>query len=95
MRLDSDRILFNLLPSKGETLVQPLWVEDLVTCLVWALDNPETVNQTYEVGGSEYISLRKVVEAVMDVTRQRRLINKGFTPRRVRDSEIGRLSSLR
>ena len=62
------------LPSKGETLVQPLWVEDLVTCLVWALDNPETVNQTYEVGGSEYISLRKVVEAVMDVTRQRRLM---------------------
>ena len=62
------------LPSKGQTLVQPLWVEDLVTCLVWALDNPATVNQTYNVGGSEYISLRQVVETVMEVTHQRRLV---------------------
>ncbi len=62
------------LPSKGETLIQPLWVEDLVTCLVWALDNPETVNQTYDVGGSEYITLRQVVKTVMEITHQPRLL---------------------
>jgi len=62
------------LPSKGETLVQPLWVEDLVTCLVWAIDNQETINQTYDVGGSEYLSLRQVVQTVMEVTRQPRLL---------------------
>jgi uncharacterized protein YbjT (DUF2867 family) len=62
------------LPSKGETLVQPLWVEDLVTCLTWALESPETINQTYEVGGSEYLSLREVVQIVMEVTRQPRLL---------------------
>ena len=62
------------LPSKGETLVQPLWVEDLVTCLIWALDNPETVNRTYDIGGSEYLSLRQVVGSVMEVTRQPRLL---------------------
>jgi NADH dehydrogenase len=62
------------LPSKGQTLVQPLWVEDLVTCLVWALDNPDTVNQTYDVGGSEYLTLRQVVKTVMEVTRQPRLM---------------------
>jgi uncharacterized protein YbjT (DUF2867 family) len=62
------------LPSKGETLVQPLWVEDLVTCLAWALDAPETVGQTYEVGGSEYISLREVVKTIMEVTHQPRLL---------------------
>ena len=62
------------LPSKGETLVQPLWVEDLVTCLVWAMDNQETINQTYDVGGSEYLSLRQVVQTVMEVTRQPRLL---------------------
>jgi NADH dehydrogenase len=62
------------LPSKGETLVQPLWVEDLVTCLTWALESPETIGQTYEVGGSEYISLRDVVQTVMEVTRQPRLL---------------------
>jgi uncharacterized protein YbjT (DUF2867 family) len=62
------------LPSKGETLVQPLWIEDLVTCLIWALDNPETVNRTYDIGGSEYLSLRQVVKTVMDVTHQPRLM---------------------
>ncbi len=62
------------LPSKGQTLVQPLWVEDLVTCMVWALDNPDTVNKTYDVGGGEYLSLRQVVELVMEATRQKRLM---------------------
>jgi uncharacterized protein YbjT (DUF2867 family) len=62
------------LPSKGETLIQPLWVEDLVTCLIWALDNPETVDQTYDVGGSEYLSLRQVAETIMEVSGQHRLL---------------------
>ncbi len=60
------------LPRKGDTVVQPLWIEDLTTCLVWALDDPATVNQTYDVGGSEFLTLRQVVETVMAVTGQRR-----------------------
>jgi uncharacterized protein YbjT (DUF2867 family) len=63
-----------LIPSDGRSLIQPLWVEDLVTCLVWTLDNPETINQTYEVGGGEYFTLRQVLETLMDVTRRRRLL---------------------
>jgi NADH dehydrogenase len=62
------------LPSKGLSLVQPLWVEDAVTCFIWALDNPETVNRTYEVGGSETLSLRQVVGLVMEITRQPRIL---------------------
>ena len=62
------------LPAKGKTLIQPLWVEDLVTCLVWALDKPETVNQVYEVGGSEYFSIAQIAGMVMEVTRQPRLL---------------------
>ncbi|HTX92602.1 MAG TPA: NAD(P)H-binding protein [Anaerolineales bacterium] len=65
---------FMPLPSKGETLVQPLWVEDLVTCLIWALDNPETLNQTYDVGGTEYLSLRQVAQLVAEVSGQPRLL---------------------
>jgi uncharacterized protein YbjT (DUF2867 family) len=62
------------LPSKGLSLVQPLWVEDAVTCLLWALDNPEMLNQTLEIGGSEFLSLRQVVGTIMEVTRQPRLL---------------------
>jgi uncharacterized protein YbjT (DUF2867 family) len=68
------------LPARGETLVQPLWVEDMVTCLAWALENPEMANKTYDVGGSEALTLRQVVEIIMDVTRQPRLIVPWGTP---------------
>ncbi len=64
------------LPSRGESLVQPLWVEDLVTCLIWALEEPRMADQTLELGGSEYFSLRQVARTVMEVTRQPRwLVN--------------------
>jgi len=62
------------IPSDGRTLIQPLWVEDLVTALVWTLDNPETINQTYEVGGGEYFTLRQMLEALMSVTHARRML---------------------
>ena len=62
------------IPSDGRTLLQPLWVEDLVTCLLWALQNPEMVNQTYEIGGGEYFTLRQVLEKLMEVTHNRRLL---------------------
>jgi NADH dehydrogenase len=53
------------LPNHGKTQLQPVWVEDLATCLVWALDDDRTRNQMYEVGGPEYLSLKNSVELVM------------------------------
>jgi len=60
------------IPGNGQSLLQPLWVEDLVTCLIWTLENPEMVNQTHEVGGGEYFTLRQVLETIMTVTNTRR-----------------------
>jgi NADH dehydrogenase len=62
------------IPNNGRTLLQPLWVEDLVTCLLWALENPDMANQTYEIGGGEYFTLRQVLEVLMHVTQTRRLL---------------------
>jgi NADH dehydrogenase len=72
-------ILFPI-PSDGRSLLQPLWVEDLVTCLMWALQNSEMVNQTYEIGGGEYFTLRQVLETLMNVTNTRRLLVPLPTP---------------
>ena len=62
------------LPGGGRAVVQPLWIEDLVTCILWAFDNPEMANQTYEIGGSEYFPLSQVVETIMEVSHHRRII---------------------
>jgi uncharacterized protein YbjT (DUF2867 family) len=68
------------IPSDGRTLLQPLWVEDLVTCMLWALQNPEMVNQTYEIGGGEYFTLRQVLEKLMDVAHAHRMFVPLPTP---------------
>jgi len=62
------------IPGEGKTLLQPLWVEDLVTSLIWTLENPDTINQTYEIGGGEYFTLRQIMETLMNVTHTRRVI---------------------
>ncbi len=56
---------FFVLPGDGSTLLQPLWVEDLVTCMTWALEDGETRNKIFELGGPEYLTFRQIVEAVM------------------------------
>lgn len=67
--------LFFFLPGQGKSLVQPIWVEDLVTCLTWSLDLEETINETLQVGGPEFLSIRQVLEELIEVTgNQRRLI---------------------
>jgi len=61
------------IPGDGRRLLQPLWLEDLITCLIWTLENPDFVNQTYEIGGGEYFTLRQVLETIMQVTHVRRV----------------------
>lgn len=66
---------FFLVPGQGDTLLQPLWVEDLVTCLVWALDDDGTRDQMFEVGGPEFLTFVEVAQLVMDhLGTQRRFV---------------------
>ncbi len=54
-----------LLPGLGDNLLQPIWVEDLATCLTWALDDEDSRRQTIEVGGPEFLTFREVVETIL------------------------------
>jgi NADH dehydrogenase len=59
---------FFLLPGDGRVVLQPLWVEDLATCLTWSLEDRLTRNQTFEIGGPEYLTYLDVVHLLMDRT---------------------------
>jgi NADH dehydrogenase len=37
---------------------------------MWSLDNDATLNRTYEIGGSEYFTVRQILEIVMQATRR-------------------------
>ncbi len=54
-----------LMPGDGDVRIQPLWINDLVTCLVWGLDDEDTRNQIYDLGGPEYLSFREILEIIM------------------------------
>jgi len=62
------------LPGKGLTILQPLWVDDLVTCMIWALDKPDSINRVMELGGSEYLSLEQITRNIMTVIKKNRLL---------------------
>ena len=57
---------FVMLPDDGSSLLQPIWVEDLATVLTWTLDLPQTINETIEVGGPEYLSFKQICEIVIE-----------------------------
>lgn len=63
------------LPDQGDTLLQPLWIEDLANILLWTLDNPKTKRELFEIGGPEQLSFREIVLTLLDVMNvNRRLI---------------------
>jgi NADH dehydrogenase len=65
-----------LVPGDGETLLQPLWVEDLATCMTWSLADDNTRNRTYEIGGPEFLTFDEIVRQIMgEINVRRRLVH--------------------
>lgn len=63
-------------PGDGHALVQPIWVDDLVSALVWSLEEESLRNKLFEVGGPEHLSIEEVMQRVNRVAGlHRRLLN--------------------
>jgi len=56
---------FIFIPGDGSTLLQPLWVDDLVTCMLLALDDSKMVNRLLSIGGIEVLSYQEVLKLIM------------------------------
>lgn len=65
---------FFFMPGDGLVNLQPLWVEDLVTCMTWSMEEKKTINQVIPIGGCEYLTFRQVVEMMMSAMKKRRWI---------------------
>jgi NADH dehydrogenase len=55
------------LPDQGDTLLQPLWIEDLANILTWSLEDPTTIRELFEVGGPEQLSFRDIIITMLEV----------------------------
>ncbi len=54
-----------MIPGDGSSLLQPIWINDAVSCLLTALENEQYAGQTISIGGMEALTFRQVVEQVM------------------------------
>jgi NADH dehydrogenase len=63
---------FLFIPEEGKTRIQPLWIDDLVACLILALDRDDTRCQVYTIGGGEYLTIREIIQIMMEVNHIRR-----------------------
>ncbi|MCJ7623648.1 MAG: NAD(P)H-binding protein [Anaerolineaceae bacterium] len=65
---------FAFIPGDGSIILQPISVEDLVACMILSMDDPNSRNTIYSVGGGEYLSLLNIIQIIMDVTKKHRFL---------------------
>ncbi len=53
------------IPGEGETLLQPVWIEDVVNCLAISMERKDLLNQTVSIGGLEMLTFRAVLNQIM------------------------------
>lgn len=62
------------LPGRGDVVLHPIYIDDLIEALYRSLDRIRLVDATIEIGGGEYMSLRDLIRTIMRVTRMPRLV---------------------
>lgn len=73
MQLSTNPFLY-LMPGRGEVVLHPIYIDDLVDALVGSLKSLSVVDTVLEIGGPEYITLEDLIRTVMRVSGQPRLV---------------------
>jgi uncharacterized protein YbjT (DUF2867 family) len=66
--------VFFFQPGQGEGLLHPIYIKDLIEALVRSLENLNSIDQTLEIGGPEYMTFNEMVRTVMRVTQAHRML---------------------
>lgn len=66
-------LIFPIIGS-GQARFEPVWVEDLVTCIAHAVDDASTVGQEFEIGGPEVLTLEEIERRTLRALGARRLL---------------------
>lgn len=62
------------IPGDGKMNLQPLWIEDLLSCLLLVYEEGIFENKIYKLGGGEYFSFVKIIQIIMAQMRKKRAI---------------------
>jgi len=53
-----------VIPGTGKTMLQPIWVGDVVSCLVRALHDDAILDRTIPIGGPQHLSYEEIADQV-------------------------------
>jgi len=53
-----------LIPGTGKTMLQPIWVGDVVSCLLRALHDEEALDRTIPIGGPQHLTYEEIADQV-------------------------------
>lgn len=59
---------FFLMPGRGEVVLHPLYIDDLVSAIVGSLDRLNTLDAAIDIGGPEYITVEDLLYTIMRVS---------------------------
>ncbi len=62
------------IPARQKSRFQPFWVGDLARVVVQVVERPDTIGRSFELGGTDQLTYREMVEEVIRATERRRLI---------------------
>ncbi len=53
---------------------QPVWVEDVASCVVQSLDDPDTIGQVFQLGGPEVLTLEEIERRTLQALGAKRIM---------------------
>lgn len=62
------------IPGEGNILVQPIWIEDLISILLLIFEQKRFNHETIEIGGGEFFEFHQVVRMVMGEIGRRKIL---------------------
>lgn len=66
-------LIYPIVGDESSTF-QPVWVEDVVSAMLQALDDPSTVGREYELGGPEVLTLEEIERRTLQAVGARRVM---------------------
>ena len=66
--------LFFAIPGRGDVVLNPIYIDDLVDAIIHSLEAMDLVDETVEIGGPEYLTFRDMVQTIMRVSRTPRFV---------------------
>lgn len=63
-----------ILLAKPQAKFQPIWVEDVATCMVNSLQNTATYGKTYELAGPKVYTFKSLIQTIMQTLNVKRPI---------------------